>query len=140
MSLASSRRHSDDGFTLVEILTVLIIIGVLAGIAIPLFLDQQKRAHDTATKADLNSITKGILAGIEDGQTAEPTLTVSSTTVLLDGEAIGSLSPGVVLGSLHWTDDKDWCIDATHPDGDHANNPGYKFDATEGNVEGGQCT
>ena len=140
MILARVRRHSDSGSSLVEILATMIIIGVLAGIAVPLFLDQQKSAHDATTKSDLDVITKGILAGIEEGQTVEPTLTVSATAVLLDGESIGSLSPGVVLGSLHWTDVKDWCIDATHPDGDHAKNPGYKFEAAENKVEIGQCT
>jgi prepilin-type N-terminal cleavage/methylation domain-containing protein len=140
MNTALSRRQHDDGFSLVEMITVIVIIGVLAAIAVPLYLDQQKRGYDAAAKSDLNAIAKGLSAEIDESQAVEPTLTVSGSAVTLDGESVGSLSPGVVLGSLHWTDFEDWCIDATHPSGDHAKNPGYKFEATDGTVEVGQCS
>jgi len=50
---ASSR---DDGFTLVELLVVIVVIAILAGIAVPLFLNHRAGAHDAAAKADLRRL------------------------------------------------------------------------------------
>ena len=43
-------RSNEDGFTLIEILVVILIIGVLAAIAIPSFLNQTNKATDASAK------------------------------------------------------------------------------------------
>ena len=42
--------RAQEGFTLVELLVVLVIVGLLAAIAIPAFFAQREKANDAAAK------------------------------------------------------------------------------------------
>jgi prepilin-type N-terminal cleavage/methylation domain-containing protein len=116
--IRKSMEEKDQGFTLIELLVVMIIIGILAAIAIPVFLNQRKKAVDTAAKADVSTLGKEVA-----------TYYVDSTTDLVTGDItgpangryaiktadIGKVSKGVAYKSYkHGADPATtWCVDVT---------------------------
>jgi type IV pilus assembly protein PilA len=63
------RAGSDDGFTLVELLVVLVIIGVLIAITVPSFLDIKNRAADRTAQANLRAALPAAEAYYSDNKT-----------------------------------------------------------------------
>lgn len=53
-------RRNEFGFTLIEILVVILIIGILASIAIPVFLNQRKKAADATIHSDIKTAAGGV--------------------------------------------------------------------------------
>jgi type IV pilus assembly protein PilA len=52
-------RTRDEGFALIELLVVILIIGVLAGIGLAMLVAQQRKAMDISAKSDVrNAVTQ----------------------------------------------------------------------------------
>ena len=64
------------GFSLIELLVVMLIMGVLAAIVIPSFLLNKAKAQESAVKSDVKQIVKEVVSYYIDGTGA---LTVSNS-------------------------------------------------------------
>jgi type IV pilus assembly protein PilA len=142
--IRKAREEREGGFTLIELLVVMIIIGILAAIAIPVFLNQRKKAQDSAAKADVSTLGKEIATYYVDNAD-DATLAVSITAggrYLLKGagtpaagQDLGKNSTNVVLDTTSLGNSQGWCVSVKNAKGDKAVN-GYKYSATDGLAEG----
>lgn len=57
-----SLKQKQSGFTIVELLIVIVIIGILAGLVITTFAGIQQRARDSERQTDINAIQKQLEA------------------------------------------------------------------------------
>lgn len=55
-----SKRINGSGFTLIELMIVIAIIGILASLAIPQYASYRKKSYNSAAQSDLRNV-KSIL-------------------------------------------------------------------------------
>ena len=56
MRLTTSPRRRRRGFSLIELMTVMAVIGLLAALGIPRYRDMKRRAHSAAVVSDFNTV------------------------------------------------------------------------------------
>ncbi|WP_258723191.1 type IV pilin protein [Cellulomonas sp. NS3] len=120
-------RH-DDGFSLVELLVVIIILGILAAIAVPALVNQRNKAYDASLRSDLRTVA----TAMEIARTADGELAVTHTDVAREGVT----SPGNVVEVV--ISGRDYCLSARHGTSPRT----WTFDTTAGGMgetSGGTC-
>lgn len=70
------RRHRTSGFTLLELLVVVIIVGILATIAVPSFTRAMERARQSEAAAFLDTVKTAEEAYYQENQKYTPTFTL----------------------------------------------------------------
>jgi type IV pilus assembly protein PilA len=91
------RQNGEGGFTLIELMVVVMIIAILLGIAIPAFLGAKSRAQDTAAKSNLRNALGAAQTRFSDQQVFEAVATI--VTGLAADEPSLTFKNGSVLGA-----------------------------------------
>lgn len=117
--------QENNGFSLIELLIVVIIIGVLASISIPAFLGQRERAQSAAVQSDLRNAATSATACAADnsGSYANCQVSVLSATYDFNPTDRIRVSDGVI-------NENRWSATARHLDNE--SNTVHHFDTNSG--------
>ena len=88
-ALRRRKENGDAGFSLIELIVVVVILGVLAAIAVPVFLGLQGQAEDSA-----DDVTLAIAVGPGAAAGAALTIETYCVSATRDGAVSATSGPG----------------------------------------------
>ena len=113
--IRKAQEEREGGFTLIELLVVIIIIGILAAIAIPVFLNQRKKAVDASMKSDLRTVANEMETYFTDNQTYKAV--AATNAARRTSVPHRHLCPTAPITVILNTAGTAYCISATNPKG-----------------------
>ena len=129
-----NKKTSQNGFTLIELIIVMVILGIMAAIAVPRYLDSIENAEASAEDAVISSIRAGLKQA-------------ANNSLLTGGRATWPTNPFDALAEkpVGHTNDQDnanvdgeWTFNTTTSQLTHqrADNSRYTWDYDEGTQDG----
>ena len=106
-------RNKKKGFTLVELIVVIAIIGVLAAIIVPTTLHFVNQGRQEAANTELSEVRNAV----NNGLTLNPDLTAANIESILDDASITNTSEGNITiavaadGTITFTSDSPDCTE-----------------------------
>ncbi len=144
---SKSANHEDRGYSLVELLIVIVILGILAAIAIPVFTGDQKKSYDAGLKTDLRTVASEVVSqNVNNGNFTLTTWKTAGTnaaanaTISGTGQVVGdstgvSLTPG---DTITWigASPTSFCLMASNPKASAA----WYYSSSGGGIISTACT
>jgi len=99
------RGKDDHGFTMIELLVVVVIIGVLVAIAVPVYLNYRKGAANKSAASDVRGAITVIEQYYTENNNTYPTSMTAAQAgaVTFNADSVISLSPGNQLWYVSYT-------------------------------------